>query len=129
MLRDRRMRRILILSVFLMAIVVCSADSFDVDEIDRLEKGMTPDAVDEAIGDRAINWMTMMDFDGTLWTIKWYKIHSGEISNKYTLTFKDGFLFYWGYQHEYQRSKDEEINKLGKRILEEERKRFGNRIK
>jgi hypothetical protein len=46
-----------------------------------------------------------------------YLLHSGDYASNYLLAFKNDQLFYWGYPHEFARSKESLINEIGEKAV------------
>ena len=73
-----------------------------------LEVGMTPSEAQSATG-ATPNPVLTFDLNGQNWSASYFLHRSGDSYSRYLVLYDDSGLRFWGFVHEFERQRDEEI--------------------
>jgi hypothetical protein len=96
-------------------------------ELAVLRRGMSARDVTVALNEKAPRYSFSMSINGEPYRVDSYVLNVGGYRSDYFLAYESGMLMFWGYPHEFARSKNETINQLGKKGVGELRKHQGSR--
>ena len=107
-------------------LIACVPTSVSVGELAVLRKGMEPSEVSSALKDKEPQFSLPMVIDGQAYRVDAYILSAGGYRSDYFLAYDEDRLMFWGYPHEFARSKNELINRMGRKGVEalEEKQRW-----
>jgi len=113
--------------VILLASCVIFASFISTGELAALRQGMSARDVTVALNEKEPRFSFSMSIDGEPYRVDSYVLNVGGYRSDYFLAYESGMLIFWGYPHEFARSKNETLNQLGKEGVRELRKHQGSR--
>jgi len=102
----------------LLALLSCGPRIINVGHLEKLRMGMNLDEPARLMGvspRRIFQWSERQTGDSI--TVHSYLLGSGEWGSSYFLAYRNDVLIFWGYPHEFARSSDPFIRKIGKEAL------------
>jgi len=84
----------------------------------NLEVGMTSSEAQSATG-ATPNPVLTFDLNGHSWSASYYLHRSGNSYSRYLALYDESGLRFWGFVHEFERQRDEEITTAARRAEEE----------
>jgi hypothetical protein len=107
------------------ALVILTSISFFVScaqmtlrHVGKLRQGMTVEESQKVtnISRKYTFFLDTIEGDGPV-EVHSYILSSGDYRSNYFLAYRDGRLIYWGYPHEFARSKDPLLNEIGRKAV------------
>ena len=95
-----------------------SCNRITLSQVGRLSKGMT--VVDaQQVTTTSPKYIFVLDFseDDEIIEVHSYILNTGNYTSDYFLAYRNNRLIYWGYPHEFARSKDPLLNKIGQKAV------------
>jgi hypothetical protein len=84
-------------------------------DLGRIQKGMTTNEVDASLPKAPRHvWRPIIPELAGSAEVRHYVVASGGAKSDYLLAFVDGQLYFWGYPHEFARSKEPLVNAIGR---------------
>jgi len=107
-------RRALVILASISLFVSCA--QMTLREVGRLRQGMTVEESQKVtnISPKYTFFLDTIEADGTI-EVHSYILTSGGYKSNYFLAYRNGQLIYWGYPHEFARSKDPLLNEIGRK--------------
>ena len=86
--------------------------------VGKLRQGMTVEESQKVanISPKYIFYLGTIEGDGTI-EVHSYILTSGNYKSNYFLAYRNGQLIYWGYPHEFARSKNPLLNEIGRKAV------------
>jgi len=100
------------------AMFAVTCKSVTLTDVGELHKGMNAEESKAALPVPPKYEFSLDSIDGNgPFLVDIYLLVSGDYSSKYILAFSDSKLLYWGYPHEFARSRDSLINSIGEQSV------------
>ena len=86
--------------------------------VGRLRKGMTVQE-SQQVTNISPNYVFLLDLSegDEIIEVHSYTLSSGDYHSKYFLAYQNNLLIYWGYPHEFARSRDPLLNEIGRNAV------------
>lgn len=117
-----------IFTVLLLLGLISCTPKINLRQLAKLRVGMSSDEPPRVMGVHPIkvyDWSLAETGDRIIVQSYVLKV-AGDSGSTYFLAFKNGSLIFWGYPHEFARSSDPFIRKIGKEALKHQRKSSSN---
>jgi len=87
-------------------------------EVGKLRMGMTIEESQRVttVSPKRTFPLGTIEGNGTI-EVHLYILHHGDYETNYFLAYRNGRLIYWGYPHEFERSKDPLLNEIGQKAV------------
>jgi len=116
---EQQARRFVPIVVVSIAVLICSCATLTLTDLGSLKKGMTLQETESITPTSPEHsWSILLEGDTEEVTLHHYIVSSGSATSDYILAFDHNGLLYWGYPHEFARSKDHRINRIGQIAVE-----------
>jgi hypothetical protein len=120
MTKSRRIALLLLLAVAALLVVTCASTvgRMTLSDAANLRKGMSAEESKAALPEPPKFEFALEPIgDESSILVHAYNVVSGDYSSEYILAFTDGKLLYWGYPHEFARSRDSLVNAIGEQAV------------
>lgn len=91
----------------------CTANVVTHATMSGLSLGMSPEQSVASVGQEP-KYVFRTEGDDGAWTAHYYRHSSGNVGTRYLLLFNDEGLRYWGFPHEFERQRNEEIARVAR---------------
>lgn len=105
-----------VILIVLSALLGACVSTVSVGELAALHKGMPAAEVAQGLRTEP-EFVFQTTVNEQPYTVHMYLLSSGQYLSDYFLAYMDGRLIFWGYPHEFARSKDETLNVLGRKAV------------
>jgi hypothetical protein len=120
MTTSRRVAWLLLLAVVALLVVTCASrvGYMTLSDAANLRKGMSAEESKAVLPEPPKFEFPLEPIgDASSILVDAYYVVSGDYSSQYILAFTDGNLIYWGYPHEFARSRDSLVNAIGEQAV------------
>lgn len=109
-------RWVMLISLSISLLISCA--ELTLTQVGKLRMGMTVEESQKATGvsPKYIIPLDTIEGNGTV-EVHSYILSSGNYKSNYFLAYRNGGLMYWGYPHEFARSKDQLLNEIGQKAV------------
>lgn len=109
-------RRALLILVSILFLISCA--QITLRQVGKLRKGMTVEESQKVttVPPKYTFPLGMIKGEGAI-EVHSYILTSGNYRTNYFLAYRNGRLIYWGYPHEFARSKDPLLNEIGRKAV------------